>query len=87
MTLSHVFCSRISRYHCSRAPRLRLPHEGDEQAPVNISDEYCVKSLCRILGVEFKECAHDDIEQISNITKCLGSRQLLFLVRELLSEM
>ena len=57
------------------APKLKLAHNGrpkttDESA----SNAYCVKTLCRVLNVKFEECAHDDIQKISNINNQLQAQ-------------
>lgn len=50
------------------SPKLNLSHNtSSKNQDLNNSNEYCVKTACRILGIDFKESFHDDINTIQKI--------------------
>ena len=54
------------------APKVKLARSKVVKSSVSINQNaYCVKTLCRSLGVNFEECPHDDFEEISKINNRL----------------
>ena len=54
------------------APKVKLASSKIVKGGVSIDQNaYCVKTLCRSLGIKFEECAHDNFEKISQINNRL----------------